>query len=52
MRDNRKVKSIDDLRAQVIRWAQDQQLEWGAGEVNDVIAFLDERYYHFEKHPN
>lgn len=47
MRDNHKVKSLDDLRAQVIRWAQDQKLEWGEVEVSDVVDYLDERYYHY-----
>jgi hypothetical protein len=48
MRDNHKIKSIDDLRAQVIRWAQDQKLEWGESEVSDVVDYLDARYYHYE----
>ena len=47
IRDNHKVKSLDDLRAQVIRWAQDQKLEWGEVEISDVVDYLDERYYHY-----
>lgn len=52
LRDNHKVKSLDDLRAQVIRWAQNQKLAWGVTEVSDVVDYLNERYYHYLPNDN
>jgi mono/diheme cytochrome c family protein len=47
VRDNHKVNSIDEIRAQVIRWAKNQMLEWGPAEIDDVVDYLDEHFYHF-----
>ena len=47
MREAHKVRSLSDLRVQVIRWAQNQKLEWGKDEVNDVVNYLDNQYYHY-----
>lgn len=47
VRDDHKAKSIEDLRAQVIRWAQDKKLAWKAAEISDVVDYLDEHYYHY-----
>ena len=47
VRDNHKVNSIDEIRAQVIRWARNQMLEWGPSEINDVVDYLDEHFYHY-----
>jgi mono/diheme cytochrome c family protein len=47
VRDNHKAKSIDELRAEVIRWAGNQKLKWGPTEINDVTGYLDESFYHY-----
>lgn len=47
VRDNHKAKSTDEIRAEVIRWARDQKLEWGSAEIDDVTDYLAERFYRF-----
>ena len=47
VRENQKVHSLDDIRAQVVRWAENQKLGWGAAEIDDVVVYLDEHFYHF-----
>jgi mono/diheme cytochrome c family protein len=47
VRDNHKMKSADEMRAEVSRWARNQKLEWGSAEIDDVTHYLNERFYHF-----
>lgn len=46
-RDNRRVKSLERLGEQV-RFCKDSlELTWFDEEVDDVIAYLNQTYYHF-----
>lgn len=47
-RDNRKVKTVEGLIGQVK--ACNNQLDAGlnATQINDIVAFLNERYYRFK----
>jgi mono/diheme cytochrome c family protein len=47
IRANRKVKSLSDLRAQVVRWAAISRLPWTQEEVDDVVRHLDRSHYRF-----
>lgn len=46
-RGARKAKSFDEIRAQVLRWSAEAGGNWDADEINDVIVYLNQRYYHF-----
>lgn len=45
IREQRRVRSIDELRGWVARWATTQQLRWGDEEIGDVTKYLNQRYY-------
>ncbi len=47
-RENRKVKSLEDLRTRVTSWAIHSGGNWGPAEVEDVLYYLDQSFYHFE----
>jgi len=48
IRDDRRVMSFEALEAWVVRWANQQQLGWGPGEVVEVVDYLNRRYYKFK----
>jgi len=45
IRDNRKARSRDEIRTWVQRWSKELGLQWGSAEVDDVIDYLNGRYY-------
>ncbi len=45
IRENRRARSIDELRGWVSRWAAVQKLNWGAEEIGAVTDYLNRRYY-------
>jgi mono/diheme cytochrome c family protein len=46
-RVNRIPVSLAELREIVERWQKQQNLAWGAQEVEDVVAFLNRTQYQF-----
>lgn len=44
-RDKRVVGSWSDLLGQVTRWQQNAGQNWGASEIVDVAAHLNDRFY-------
>lgn len=44
-RDKRVVRSWSDLLGQVTRWQQNARQNWGAAEIVDVAAHLNDRFY-------
>ena len=46
-REQRKSKSLADVRAWVVRWTVELELDWTGEEVDDVARHLNERYYQF-----
>ena len=47
IRHDRRVQSYKALQDQVERWSTQQQLGWSAGEIADVVDYLDRHYYKF-----
>jgi hypothetical protein len=46
-RENRFVKSLDALRKQVIRCKDGSNIPWFDEDVDAVVQFLNQKYYHF-----
>jgi cytochrome c5 len=44
---NRRAKSAAEVRKWVTRWARELKLQWSAEEIEDVVHYLDGRYYKF-----
>ncbi|HUJ01291.1 MAG TPA: cytochrome c [Usitatibacter sp.] len=47
LRPNRKVKSLDELRAQVSSCNHGMHLELSPRDERDIVAYLNRDYYHF-----
>lgn len=47
IREDRRAESIGGISYQVTRWQRELRLGWDAEEVNDVVRYLNRRYYHF-----
>jgi hypothetical protein len=47
VRENRKVKSLDELRKRIESWADHTGHEWGKREIDDVQYYLNKSYYRF-----
>lgn len=48
IRDDRKSTSREEIRNWVLRWQKELGLQWTSGEVDDVIEYLNDRYYQFK----
>ncbi len=46
-RANHKVQSIGELRNRVAGWSVHSGLEWTEEEVDDVVQYLNHRFYQF-----
>ena len=44
-RDNRKVATLDGLRARVASWSMHSGLHWGTEEISAVTGYLNRRFY-------
>ena len=44
-RDNRKVTTLDGLRARVASWSVHSGLNWGTEEISAVTSYLNRRFY-------
>lgn len=49
IRSRQEAKSLPQLRAKVLHWADYLQMPWGKEEVEDVVKHLDSHYYRFER---
>ncbi len=47
IREHRAVKDMAGLHATVARWAKEAKAPWGAGEIDAVVEYLNQNYYHF-----
>lgn len=45
----RKVKTLSELRKRVAGWAAHAGDDWGDSEVDDVVHYLNRRYYHLAR---
>lgn len=48
VREDRKAKSRDEIRSWVQRWSKELKLQWESGEIDDVIEYLNDKYYHLK----
>ena len=47
IRTRRLIKSLPELRAETGRWATYTNLPWGKEELEDVVEFLNSRFYKY-----
>lgn len=47
-RANRRATDWASLREQVQLWQRNNQLSWGADDIDEVARFLNERFYRFK----
>ena len=47
-RTSRKAKSLADLQRLTAAWSTHAGLEWNAEEIDDVVGYLDAKFYHFK----
>ena len=52
IREKRKSRSVADIEKWVLRWDQHLKLEWNRAEINDVIQYLNRRFYQFPSTKN
>jgi len=45
IRENRRARTIDELRGWVTRWTTVQKLNWGDEEIGAVTDYLNRRFY-------
>ena len=50
IRRDRRANSLKALEGWVIRWSNQQQLNWSTEDVGDVVDYLNNRYYKFPRH--
>jgi hypothetical protein len=48
-RESRRIHSFPGLERQVERCVQSRDLNWSKAQINDVIAYLNQTYYHFKE---
>ena len=48
-REKSKIRSIADLRDEVIRWSRETRQRFTAEDIEDVVRFLDQTHYRLEK---
>ena len=49
IRDNRRAKTIDDIRYWVMRWSGELKLQWKTEDVDAVVNYLNLQYYKFKR---
>jgi mono/diheme cytochrome c family protein len=47
VREQRQARALAEVYWQATRWAVEQRLEWRYPDVNDVVQYLNNRYYQF-----
>jgi len=50
-RDTRRATSVAELRKWVATWSFHASLDWTSEEIDDVVDFMERRYYHFTATP-
>lgn len=45
IRNNRRAKTVAELKGWVLRWSGELRLGWQAEEVEDVVQYLNRRFY-------
>jgi hypothetical protein len=47
IRTRHAVRSLPDLRGQIVRWADYGKLRWGKEDIDEVVRYLNVRHYRF-----
>ena len=47
IRERRRARSLNDVRGWAVHWSNHLKLNWGAEEVDDVVRFLNGKFYRF-----
>jgi hypothetical protein len=45
VREDRKARSRDEIRTWVQRWRTELGLQWESADVDDIVEYLNDRYY-------
>ena len=48
VRETRRARSLKDLEYWVRRWSGELKLQWSADDINDVVDYLNLRFYKIE----
>lgn len=48
-REKSKIRSIRDLRAEVVRWSRETRQRFTAEDIEDVVRFLNQTHYRLKK---
>ena len=49
VRERRSAKNLDAIRGAVTRWSKELELKWSSRDVEDVVLYLNLRYYHYSE---
>jgi mono/diheme cytochrome c family protein len=47
IRGAHKAKTYEDIQYWVGRWTQELKVKWSADEIDDVVQYLNQTYYHY-----
>jgi mono/diheme cytochrome c family protein len=50
-RESRRATSVGDLHRWVATWSYHAALGWSGEEIDDVVDYLNRRFYHFTDRP-
>ncbi len=45
IRERRRARTVTDVRAWAVHWSSYLKLDWGAEELDDVVRYLNGKYY-------
>lgn len=51
IRENQRARSFAQVTGWVVRWASGLQLDWRAEEIEDVVRYLNRRFYNYIPYP-
>ncbi|NNF97379.1 MAG: hypothetical protein HKM94_10675 [Halobacteria archaeon] len=46
IREKHNAENISAIRGEVTRWAKELQLKWSSYDIEEVVDYLNNRYYH------
>ncbi len=49
IREKRHAENLATLRSAVHRWSKELELKWSPHDIEDVMLYLNLRYYHYEE---
>ena len=49
IRNTQKAETINAIRGEVTRWAKQIELKWTLRDIEDVVDYLNNRYYHYSE---